>query len=83
MPIYILKQKKDNGKIYTEGNDPKCFSLKEWQGRNNSDYTEIKIINNNLDSRYNERDLHPLLCVYLNGSQTFNAYTRTIFHEKK
>ena len=23
-----------------------------------------------------------MLCVYLNGSQTFNAYARTIFHEK-
>jgi hypothetical protein len=32
-------------------------------------------------SKYNERDLHPLLVKFVNSSPNFNAYIKTIYHE--
>lgn len=77
--------KKADGKIYTEGSRPKYFLLSARRSHNQG--VELPVEPEDIPekpntSSFHERDLHPLLSKFLNGNQTFDASSRTIYHEQ-
>ena len=75
--------KKSDGKDYTEVSRPKYFLLPTHRDKDIKIPVEPEDIpSKSRLSTFHERDLHPLLTLFLNGSQTFNARSRTIYHEQ-
>lgn len=72
--------KKNDGKFFSQGNRPKVFGLKVKK------YSSAVILPQSnpkpIVSKDNERVLHPLLSAFVHSNGHFEAYTKTIYHEK-
>ena len=87
--LYV-EAKKPDGKITAQGSRPKLFSLrkevsgslKELKLPENAVNQQLKPISQTQKVKFHERDLHPLLCKFLDKHPAFDAKSRTIFHEK-
>lgn len=87
--LYV-EAKKTDGKITAQGSHPKLFSLrrevsgslKELKLPENTINEQLKPISQTQKVKFHERDLHPLLCKFLDKHPAFDAKSRTIFHEK-
>ena len=85
-----VEAKKPDGKITAQGSRPKLFSLrkevsgslKELKLPENAVNQQLKPISQIQKVKFHERDLHPLLCKFLDKHPAFDAKSRTIFHEK-
>ena len=60
----------------------KGLSLKELKLPENAVNQQLKPISQTQKVKFHERDLHPLLCKFLDKYPAFDAKSRTIFHEK-
>ena len=87
--LYV-EAKKPDGKITAQGSRAKLFSLrkevsgslKELKLPENAVNQQLKPISQTQKVKFHERDLHPLLCKFLDKHPAFDAKSRTIFHEK-
>ena len=88
--VLYVEAKRLDGKITAQGSRPKLFSLrkevsgslKELKLPENAVNQQLKPISQTQKVKFHERDLHPLLCKFLDKHPAFDAKSRTIFHEK-
>jgi len=87
--LYVNMRDKEDSPFYIASKRPTRFWLKSRKNElaNNENIAKFeeeqeKIEKAEFKKRFNERDLHPLLVKFLNESNEFNCYCKTIFHEK-
>lgn len=82
--IYVNMRDNQNSKYIKVGKRPARFYLRKYQTIESSYEIEKKLEAKEdmvQKSKFNERDIHPLLVKFVNEDQHFKAHSQTIYHE--